>query len=76
MPKNCDPYGHTVLNLGDDDDAGDATLICAMLSSLGVLSTVILGVEPVLTSKERDRLAAFRGDGERDLRHPEKLPPL
>ena len=55
MPKYCDPSGHTVLNLGDDDDAGDATLICAMLSSLGVLSTVILGVEPVLTSKERDR---------------------
>ena len=30
-----------VADLGDDDDAGDAVLACAMLSSLGVRSTVI-----------------------------------
>jgi hypothetical protein len=30
-------------------------LSCAMLSSLGVLSTVIFGVTPARTSNERDR---------------------
>jgi hypothetical protein len=47
-----------------------------MLSSLGVLSTVIFGVEPIRTSKERERWAVPSGDGERERRQPEKLLPL
>ena len=65
-------------------------LICAQLlvklSSLGVLSTVILGPTPAATppvlaaairpSRERDRTPIPTGDGERDRRRPEKLDPL
>jgi hypothetical protein len=47
-----------------------------MLSSLGVRSTVILGVTPLRMSKERERWAVPSGDGERERLHPLKLPPL
>jgi hypothetical protein len=48
-------YKKPAPDLGDDDDPGDVTLSCAMLSSLGVRSTVILGVTPLRMSKERER---------------------
>ena len=65
---------------GDDDDPGEVMLICAVpqelakLSSLGVRSTVILGIRP---SMLRERTPIPTGDGERDRRsRPEKLLPL
>ena len=66
-------------DLGEDDecDPGEVILICAQLlarlSSLGVLSTVILGIRP---SIERERTPIPTGEGERDRRRPEKLEPL
>lgn len=58
-------------------DPGEVILICAQLlarlSSLGVLSTVILGIRP---SMERERTPIPTGEGERDRRRPEKLVPL
>ena len=65
-------------DLGEDEcDPGEVILICAQLlarlSSEGVLSTVILGIRP---SMERDRTPIPTGEGERDLRRPEKLEPL
>jgi hypothetical protein len=64
-------------DLGEDDDPGEVMLIWAQLlarlSSLGVLSTVILGIRP---STERDRTPIPTGEGERDRRRPEKLEPL
>ena len=55
-------------------DPGEVILICAQLlarlSSLGVLSTVILGIRP---SIERERTPIPTGEGERDRRRPEKF---
>lgn len=63
--------------LGEDEDPGEVMLICVQLlvrlSSLGVLSTVILGILP---SIDLDLTEIPTGDGERDLRLPEKLVPL
>ena len=65
-------------DLGEEEcDPGEVILICAQLlarlSSLGVLSTVILGIRP---SIERERTPIPTGEGERDRRRPEKLVPL
>lgn len=64
-------------DLGDEEDPGEVMLIWAQLearlSSLGVLSTVILGIRP---SIERERTPIPTGEGERDRRRPEKLVPL
>lgn len=69
--------GGEIGDRGDEDDPGEVILIWAQelarLSSLGVLSTVILGIRP---SIERDRTPIPTGEGERDRRRPEKLVPL
>ena len=73
-----DAQGGEMGDLGEVDvDPGEVRLICAgleaKLSSLGVLSTVILGIRP---SMERERTPIPTGEGERDLRRPQKLLPL
>ena len=74
----ADDQGGEIGDLGEDEcDPGEVILICAQLlarlSSLGVLSTVILGIRP---SMERERTPIPTGEGERDRRRPEKLVPL
>ena len=73
----AEDQGGEMGDLGDEEDPGEVMLIWAQLearlSSLGVLSTVILGIRP---SIERERTPIPTGEGERDRRRPEKLVPL
>ena len=73
----AEDHGGEMGERGEEEEPGEVMLIWAQLearlSSLGVLSTVILGIRP---SIERERTPIPTGEGERDRRRPEKLVPL